>query len=176
MGDSGWRGGGAGGLSSWEHIKKRTLRGWGQLEDPTGKESSGEWRKASILKTGELARKRVRRHKGENKERVETFGCDESEHCNWSRTGREGSRGRKQSKEKRWHTVGPYQSDIFVQGGTMCGNRFSNIENKLSARRGGPLSANILDFSVTGTNKDRQINNLLSEEGRGRALRRQGEQ
>lgn len=48
----------------------------------------------------------------------------------------------------------------------MCGNRFSNIENKLSARRGGPPSTNILDFSVTRTDKSTIYSVKWGEGGR----------
>lgn len=112
-------------MPSWEHIKIHKLRGV-RVSSRTkrvrakrgkgGKKGSGVSReKEKNLDKCERKAGRERRAWREKREkrgrRMEWkhFGCDESQHCHWSREGREGSRGRwKDKKKKKGETPLPH--------------------------------------------------------------------
>lgn len=117
-----------GGCQSREHIKRHTWRGWGQFKDwkerkaEEGKEKQASWK----LESGMEREKRSTKERRE--ERVERFGCDESEHCDWSHTGWKVSRERKKKqKVKRWYTAGPTPGTYLYWEAQCVGKRFWNI-------------------------------------------------
>lgn len=170
-----WRGGGVG-VPSWEHIKIHKLRGvrvssrTKRVRAKRGrkkKKGSGVSReKEKNLDKCERKAGRERRAWREKREkrgrRMEWkhFGCDESQHCHWSREGREGSRGRwKDQKKKKWDTFAPPPSPtlspatkgIFVLGSWVCGNNLPNIENKWSV--GSEFSPMLLQRKHSGSSQ-----------------------